>query len=201
MTIWEWLKNIDQHLFSFIHSDASTVHIDWLMRALRYAWTWAPLYAFIFYWIIRYYRRSAIMFIMMSLVCFAITDFTSSSILKPFFARLRPCYEPGLQTIIRHVVDCGGKNSMPSSHAANHFGLAAFWYFTIYRLSGKKWSWLWLWAAAIGYAQVYVGKHYPLDIVVGGLFGLLTGGGLSWLFSQWVSKAGTKDKIVLRNTT
>lgn len=162
------------------------------MIMLRHAWTWAPLYAFILYWIIRYHPKQAAVFILTTLVCFAVTDYTSSTIFKPYFSRLRPCHEPGLQPIIRNLVNCGGSNSMPSSHASNHFGLAAFWYFTIRRLSGKRWNWLWLWAAVIGYAQIYVGKHYPFDIFAGGLFGLLVGCFLYWLFNKWLLKKESK---------
>jgi undecaprenyl-diphosphatase len=74
---------------------------------------------------------------------------------------------------------------MPSNHAANHFGLAAFWFFSLRSITGKKWQWLWFWAAAVCYAQIYVGKHYPFDIVVGSLTGFLTGLGMSRLFLYW----------------
>ena len=84
---------------------------------------------------------------------------------------------------------------MPSSHAANHFGLAAFWYFSIKKMSGKKWSWLWLWAATICYAQIYVGKHFPFDILAGSLTGFLTGLGMSRLFVLWESRQGGRAGI------
>jgi undecaprenyl-diphosphatase len=81
---------------------------------------------------------------------------------------------------------------MPSNHAANHFGLATFWYFSIQTMragdqtdkSGVKkwWGLLFVWAAAICYAQIYVGKHYPFDILVGACTGLLTGFGTSRIF-------------------
>ena len=85
---------------------------------------------------------------------------------------------------------------MPSNHAANHFGLATFWYFSIRAINGRKWSWLWLWAALICYAQVYVGKHYPFDVLVGGIVGTLTGLGMSRLFVYWENRQGDRSPLV-----
>ena len=75
---------------------------------------------------------------------------------------------------------------MPSSHAANHFGMAAFWFWGIYIMTGKKWQWLWFWAAIICFAQVYVGKHYPFDVLCGGVLGWSVGITSAKLFERWV---------------
>ena len=77
---------------------------------------------------------------------------------------------------------------MPSSHAANHFGLAAFWYFTITRMANRKWWMLWVWAFMICYAQVYVGKHYPGDVLAGAVLGISAGYLLAVLFRKWMMK-------------
>ena len=74
---------------------------------------------------------------------------------------------------------------MPSSHAANHFGLAAYWYFTVNFITRQKWYWLWFWAFCICWAQVYIGKHFPLDIAGGAFLGIVTGWTLSKLFEIW----------------
>jgi len=57
-------------------------------------------------------------------------------------------------------------------------------------MTGKKWGWLWIWAIAICYAQVYVGKHYPFDILAGALTGYITGMGMSRLFLFWWNRLG-----------
>jgi len=132
----------------------------------------------------------ALAFIILSVLTFAITDSVTAQLLKPMFGRLRPCHAPEIQPYLRALVDCGGLYSMPSNHAANHFGLAAFWFFTIRQVTGKKWRWLWFWAAIICYAQVYVGKHYPFDVLVGAIFGTLTGLGMSRLFVYWEQRRG-----------
>ncbi len=183
--LWQWLSGIDRELFIWIHSTASSTSLDGLFQGLREAFTWVPLYVFILYWIISRHKRFAWQFILFTLVVFAITDYSSASILKPLFGRLRPCFDPELDHVIRGVVTCGGRYGMPSTHASNHFGLASFWFFTIQLIAKRNWNWLWIWAFLIGYAQVYVGKHYPGDILVGALLGTLVGFLFSILFRVW----------------
>jgi undecaprenyl-diphosphatase len=70
---------------------------------------------------------------------------------------------------------CSGGFSFTSSHAANHFGLAMFLFISLNPLF-KKYTWLFfVWAAMIAYAQVYVGVHYPVDVLAGAIIGLLVG--------------------------
>jgi undecaprenyl-diphosphatase len=175
MTVWQWLDQLDKAAYIFIHAKAYSPSLDWLMLLLRKPETWIPLYAFVLYWIFRYGKKNTWKFIALSLVCFALTNSVSVEVLKPFFARLRPCHEEVLQPILRNIISCGGEYSMPSAHASNHFGLAAFWFLSINYIKGKKWYWLWFWAFIVCYAQVYVGKHYPGDILVGAVFGTLIG--------------------------
>ena len=65
--------------------------------------------------------------------------------------------------------------SFPSAHTANNFGIAAFWFWSLYKITGKKWKWLWIWVSLIGYAQIYVGRHFPSDVAAGALLGLYIG--------------------------
>lgn len=135
-------------------------------------------------------------FVVLTLVTVAFTDSVAAEMLKPLFGRLRPCHDPDVASMVRGLVDCGGLYSMPSNHAANHFGLAAFWYFTIRRMRRRRWVWLWFWAAAICYAQVYVGKHFPSDILVGAIFGLATGWGAYRLFVYWEGRHRQKPPLI-----
>lgn len=185
LNIADNLSTIDRELFILIHSKFSSPGADWIFKTLRNALTWIPLYIFILFWIVRYHKKNAWQFIFLTLVVFAITDHTSAAIMKPYFQRLRPCFDPTLDEYIRVVVTCGGKYGMPSTHASNHFGMASFWFFSIYWMSQRKWHWLWLWAFLIGYAQVYVGKHYPGDILVGALLGTTVGLLVALLFRRW----------------
>ncbi|MFT3826401.1 MAG: phosphatase PAP2 family protein [Chitinophagaceae bacterium] len=186
MSPLEILDELDKKLFTLIEYWWTIPALDGPMKLLREATTWIPLYAFMLYWIIRYAKPYAWQFIVLTVIVFAITDQVSASLLKPWLGRLRPCREEDLQPYLRNVVGCSGQYGLPSSHAANHFGLATFWFWTIWLIKGKKWNWLWLWAALICYAQIYVGKHYPLDILAGAVLGYITGAGFARLFELWL---------------
>ena len=192
MPLIKWLEHLDKVLFVLIQHDSNHQFLDPVMLVLREPLTWVPFYAFMLYYSFRAGKQKAWAFIVLSVLTFAITDSLTAQVLKPLFGRLRPCHDPGMQAVLRELVDCGGLYSMPSNHAANHFGLATFWYFSIRAINGRKWSWLWLWAALICYAQVYVGKHYPFDVLVGGIVGTLTGLGMSRLFVYWENRQGDR---------
>ena len=199
MSLLKWLDQVDRSIFRTIQQGSSPF-LDWLMPWLREPAIWIPVYVFMLYYAFRGFRTSrtragmktALLFIALSIITVALTDSITAQVLKPVFGRLRPCHDPDMQTLLRNLVSCGGLYSMPSNHAANHFGLAALWYFAIRSVNGRRWLWLWLWAAIICYAQVYVGKHYPFDVLVGAIFGTLLGWGMSRLFVYWRNKSGGK---------
>jgi membrane-associated phospholipid phosphatase len=195
------LHDLDKDFFILIHSKWSSANMDWLFKVLRNALTWIPLYIFVLFWILRFHKRYAFPFILLTLVTFAITDHTSAAIMKPFFQRLRPCFDPSLDEYIRTVVTCGGKYGMPSTHASNHFGLASFWFFSVLWMGQRKWHWLWIWALLIGYAQVYVGKHYPGDILVGALLGIVVGSLLALIFRRWALSRAGRQNLPATNAT
>lgn len=200
MSLLQWLDHLDKILFVLIQHDSDHAVLDVIMPVFRDPLSWIPLYAFMLYYAFRAGRQyanahldgrsgggvsEAFAFIILTVATVAITDSVTAQILKPLFGRLRPCHDPEIQPFLRGLVDCGGLYSMPSNHAANHFGLAAFWYYSIRAMNGRRWNWLWFWAGIICYAQVYVGKHYPFDILAGCLFGMLTGLGMSRIFVYW----------------
>ena len=194
MSLLKVLERLDKVMFTVIHNDSDASRLDGFMLVIRNPIVWIPLYAFLLYYSIRKAGARAWKFIVLSVLTFAITDSVSASLLKPFFARPRPCHDPELQPFLRNILACGGLYSFPSSHAANHFGLAAFWYWALWIMTGKKWPVLWIWAAFICYAQVYTGKHYPSDIAAGALLGYTTGLLMAKVF-EYLWNAGSKYDI------
>lgn len=167
-------EQLDKLLFALINNRLCATWLDPVMLLLREPLTWVPLYVLLLVWSFKKMPAQCWWFLVLSVITFAITDF-SSSLFKPLVERLRPCYDESLAGTVRSLVGCGGKYSMPSSHAANHFGLAMFWFSFIKQVTGQRWRWLWIWAFMIGYAQVYVGKHFPGDILIGAGLGVFAG--------------------------
>ena len=193
MSFIEWVEHVDKIVFTIIQTKLSAPWLDGIMLILRNPLTWVPLYIFMLIWILKFDRIITLKFILFTIACFAITDYSTAHFFKPFFDRLRPCYDSETAGVVRGIISCGGKYSFPSSHAANHFGLAGFWYYSIYLLSTQKWRWLWIWAFLISFAQVYVGLHFPLDIAGGALLGIVTGLVLARLFQAWIGLLPTKS--------
>ncbi len=121
----------------------------------------------------------------MALVTILLSDQISSTVVKPFFERIRPCNDPVMQSGLRLLLDgCGAGYSFTSSHATNHFALAVYLTFTLRTWIGR-YAWiLFLWAATIAYAQVYAGVHYPLDVIGGALLGSAIGYWTSRFFNN-----------------
>lgn len=183
----QWLLNsfifeADKQVFYYINS---VLHATWLnkfMLLMRDQNTWIPLYLFVLYKIYKISPAATLPFLIFSALTFAITDYSSASVIKPIVARLRPCYDADVSVKMYQLVGCGGKYSFPSSHAANHFGLACIWFNMVHYIKRVKWHWVWWWAAIICYAQIYVGKHFPLDILAGSILGSITGYMVSKIF-------------------
>lgn len=179
------LEQWDQWLFVQINNHQANPLFDSIMPYLRVAYTWTPLYLFLLVFILSNYKGRGLWWFVLFLCTVSLCDMTSTNLFKAVFERLRPCADPDFFQYVRLIIDrCGGNFSFTSNHAANHFGMATFIFFTLRPVLGK-WVWIaWLWAALIGYAQVYVGVHYPLDIVGGAAIGLVFGGLLSTFFNK-----------------
>ena len=114
--------------------------------------------------------------ILILIIAVGLTDMISAQLIKPFIGRLRPSYE--FIDSINLLVKKGGKWSFPSNHAANSFAFATVlsYFFSKYKLH------LFLLASVIAFSRVYVGVHYPFDILFGAIFGYT----ISWIaLSIW----------------
>ncbi len=176
----------DHALFSNINGKWSNPFFDGLMPWVRHSNNWIPLYVVLLSFLIYKWGKNSWKWLVLVGVNVTLTDQISSHLFKPFFHRLRPCADPELMQQTRLLLDhCSGGFSFTSSHAANHFGIAVFLVVTLQPLL-KNYRYLFLiWAAIIAYAQVYVGVHFPLDIFVGAIIGIIVGYFNGKLFHKW----------------
>ena len=174
-TFWETIKSLDQTALFHINQVWSNKYFDAVMPWLRESAIWLPVYLFFFAFILVNFGRKGLFWIIFFLITVTICD-QVSGYFKHWIQRPRPCNDPFMMQYIKVRLEyCSGGFSFTSSHAANHFGVAMFIHLTLKNVAAIKTSWLFLWAFIICYAQMYVGVHYPLDIIAGMLLGLLSG--------------------------
>jgi len=174
----DFLIQFDQHWFHLINHDWSNPFFDWLMPLLRNPKNWIPLYIFIVGFSIYRYRKISILIIALLLASAGTADFVCVRIIKAYVKRVRPCNDKQFEPTVINRVPCGTGLSFPSAHASDHFAIAVF----LCMAFRRNWRWIRFaaifWAAVICYAQVYVGVHYPVDVITGAAFGALVG----WLY-------------------
>ncbi len=175
----DYILNIDQSLFHWINQGWSSGVLDAIFIPWRNSIIWAPLYMFIIAFFFFNFGKSGYWLLFFCLLTVGSSDIVSSRIIKPTIERPRPCHnKSGVTPVIR--VRCGSGYSFTSSHATNHFAIASFLVFTLgFLIKWLKYP-LFIWAGIVSLAQVYVGVHYPLDVIMGSLLGLLIG----WLWSK-----------------
>ncbi|GAA5221949.1 phosphatase PAP2 family protein [Membranihabitans marinus] len=167
----ETLLNFDTDLFKLING-LDLGFLETVMVLFRDKYTWIPLYLLIIGYSIWRWKGKAWFPIAMMLVTLAFTDTASSQLIKKNVERKRPCQT--MEVISR--AKCGSGYSFTSSHATNHMGLAVFWFNLFGQWKGKRYLFI-LWALLIGFAQIFVGVHYPVDVFCG----FILGGCLGWL--------------------
>jgi membrane-associated phospholipid phosphatase len=181
----EKLVEFDRWLLIKINHDWSNPLFDDIFPFWRHSDTWLPLYLFLFLFMIMNYGWRSLPWIGLLLVTAGICDQVSSGFLKDFFNRTRPCSDETLIGHVRMLLNrCPTSGSFTSSHATNHFGAAMFIYITMKDVFKKAGLLFFLWAATICYGQVYVGVHFPFDVICGGILGCGIGYTMALIFNS-----------------
>jgi undecaprenyl-diphosphatase len=172
----EFIIELDKEALLFFNGWHSPFW-DSIMYWVSHKLFWIPLYAFLLGWLIWKEKWNAVYTLIALGLTIAIADRFTSGFMKPFFARPRPCHDAEIGSLV-HLVEnhCGGKWGFASSHAANVFGIASFFWIQFGK-HYRAFAWLFPWALLVAYSRVYLGVHYPADITVGALVGVLA----AWL--------------------
>jgi membrane-associated phospholipid phosphatase len=175
----EALLQTDYALFRWVNQSLSNPVFDAILPWCRERLTWIPLYIILLvllYQSVPDWRRLVRIIITLALTI-ALADTISSEVIKKNMQRLRPCRHPETTEHVQlRVASCGGGYSFTSSHATNHFAVAVYIGMVMGQLGRKRMLiWLIAWASLISFSQVYVGLHFPLDVLCGALLGATVG--------------------------
>ncbi|MGE3799960.1 MAG: phosphatase PAP2 family protein [Candidatus Kapaibacterium sp.] len=181
----DFLLHFDQQLFHFFNSDLANPVFDVVMPFITNVKHLYPVYALLFILLLWRGGANGKWASLLLVATVAIADPLSSRVLKEAVGRERPCRA---MEDVRLLVNCGGGKSFPSSHAVNNFAALVifFWFF-------RRFAWIWLLiASAVSFSRIYVGVHYPLDILGGAVVGIIVGIAVVALFEllrkEWRKK-------------
>lgn len=170
-TLIQW----DHSLFRVINTGFTNPVFDAIMPFLRNSVYWLPLYIFLIAFVSINFKVKGLWWIVFFLVTVALCDMTGTKGFKYTFERTRPCNNPEFFDHLRLLVNCPSGFGFTSNHAANHFGMATFIFLSFRRLFRFWPGFAFFWAGSIAFAQVYVGVHYPSDVICGALLGITFG--------------------------
>ena len=190
----DFLKEIDASILIAINSFGNP-HLNEIMWFLTNKFTWFPFYLFLF--IIVYLKSNLKQFIAFTLIGFitiGLADFTASKGLKNNVKRYRPSHHLELQNQLNFYETKpgehykGGQYGFVSGHATNSFAIALFFGLFLKRRFKYALHLLLFWAVLVSYTRLYLGVHYPSDILGGCILGL----GISYLCFQFYLKVEKK---------
>ncbi len=181
----ERLVQLDTELFLWLNGHHNPFW-DQVMIYISGKWEWMPFYLIILGIIIYKYKWKCLWIFLSITILIALSDCISTRIIKETFERLRPSHNPELEGLVHIVNGRGGNFGFISSHAANTFALATFLSF----LFRKKWfsMLIFLWAFVVSYSRIYLGVHYPADILGGAFLGMMLGILVFYIYTQLLKR-------------
>jgi len=179
----------DKQAMIFLNNlGSSTFDPFWILVSEK--WFWIPLYVIFLYFLYKNFNKKSLFYILLFVALGITASDQIANIFKFGFERLRPCHDPSLEGLLREV-KCGGKFGFYSAHSSNSFFVATY----LTMLLGKKIKqlpyFLFVWAAIVAYSRVYLGMHFPGDIIIGAIMGIL----LAIFFGTLAKKVIRKSEV------
>ena len=171
---WQSIIDTDWKLLSFFNGSDSAF-LDGFISTLTWGWTWLPLYIGWLYLVVKNNELPKVVAIIVSVICcLLLTEVVDEGIVKPLVARPRPLNDPVLGHLVNTVSGNAASDfSFFSAHSANTMGLAVFfsllvrnWLFSVGMIS---------WSLLNGYTRLYLGMHFPFDVLTGFIWGTISG--------------------------
>lgn len=174
MTMIETLLQYDRELFLFLNNLGSTTW-DGFWLAYTNKVHWIPFYLILLFLMFKKFDRKVLLLIVLIVPLMILFTDQGTNLFKDGFQRLRPCREESLQGLMRMVKDYCGVYGFFSGHSSNSMAIAVFAGLLLKPYYKYLVFILLFWAAGMAYSRVYIGVHYPLDIICGMIFGAFSG--------------------------